>query len=177
MVGAVAPVRPLLHEMGRGTVSALSEWHVMGLDLHLLVFMLVWVAICAASALSCGWWSLAKRFRARGPTQGRRCYLASGCIGEGWSFGRSCYTALLVLTVNDTGVRIAVLPLIRVMHPPLFIPWAEVEFVSEKRGFLVHLTTIHIRGNWPIVELDGYAGGRVAETYSRVTGRGVSAAP
>jgi len=63
-----------------------------------------------------GWLRLARQYRAQSPPTGRR-YLAE-CAKMGWVNYNNCLT----IHVSTEGVHIRIWPILRLFHPPLFIP-------------------------------------------------------
>jgi len=89
------------------------------------------VAVCllvyAVISYIGGWTTLAKRFRLRSPF-----------LGEKWS-GQSgqmrwiaTYGNCLTLGCNDQGLYLATMPLFSFWHPPMLIPWDEIN-ISRTR--------------------------------------------
>jgi hypothetical protein len=130
------------------------------------LFALMWFAISGLLSLLGGWWSLASRFPVEEEIQGERFRFVSGSMGL--PFVPVNYGNCLFLTINDQGFRLGILFLFRFLSPPLFIPWASVDSVVEKRFLLMRYTAIRIRENWPVVSFYGKAGKRILETYVRL---------
>lgn len=167
----------MCREMGEVPVNTAWEWHPEKPHEWIFMFVCMWAGISVALSLLSGWWSLSRRFRASAPSVGRHLRFESGSMGRGVGFGAVSFGSCLFVTVNDRGIRLAMFLLFRLMHPPLFIPWTDVESVSDQRLFFWRITAIHIRGHWATIGLKDAAAREVAATYSRVTGRTVSAAP
>jgi len=141
-----------------------SPWY-MAPQWFLLTFGAMWLGICSILAILGGWRSLAMDFCAAEPATGEVFRFVSGSMGLGVfpvSYGRC-----LFVTVAQTGVQISILFLFRVLSPPLFIPWTEVESVEEKRFLLFRSTLIRVRGHWPRITLRGQSARRVAEVYTQ----------
>ena len=79
------------------------------------------------------------------------------------------YGNCLFVTVNEKGLRVAILFLFRFLSPPLYIPWAQVESVGEGRFFFMRHAAIRIRQNWPTLSFYGKAGKRILEVYANVS--------
>lgn len=75
-----------------------------------------------------GWHRLAERFpgRDRQPS-GRRFSMQSGRVGL------VNYSSCLTIHTSAEGLHLAVWPLFRLGHPPLFIPWDEIHQARLKR--------------------------------------------
>ena len=91
------------------------------------VFVAFWCAICALIARLSGWATLAQRYRFSDTFHGRKWRFRSAIFGSSGSYG-----GVLTVGADSQGLYLAVMPLFRVGHPPLFIPWQDVgKIVSE----------------------------------------------
>lgn len=77
-----------------------------------------------------GWGALARRYAAEVPFQGRRLHFQFAQLG-GWVG----YNGALTTGADPTGLFLAVWPLFRLGHPPLFVPWDEIRASREQRFF------------------------------------------
>jgi hypothetical protein len=101
-----------------------------------LLFAAVWVGVLSLVARLGGWSRLAAAYRTREPFEGSRKRFASGSLLGGSLFGCPCdYSGSLTVGSNPEGLYIAVLPLFRPGHPPLFVPWQDVT-AQVKKGWL-----------------------------------------
>jgi hypothetical protein len=132
-------------------------------------FALMWFVICGSLALASGWWSLASRFAAPGSVQGECFRFVSGSMGL--RFFPVNYGNCLFVTVNDDGFRLAILFVFRFLSPPLYIPWARVESIAEKRFLFIRYASIRIRESWPRLSFYGKAGKGILEAYARALGK------
>ncbi len=133
------------------------------------LFALLWFGISAMLALLSGWSSLASQFRADSAVQGDQFRFVSASMGAASlpvNYGNS-----LRVSINEQGFRLTVLFMFRFLSPPLFIPWVQVESVSDKRLLFMRCAAIRIRGHWPTISLYGKAGRRLLEVYERVSGK------
>ena len=94
-----------------------AEWAQV---LFPLLFVVLWCFVSVLLAWIGGWGVLARHYPARRGFDGRRFSFRSARLG-----GVS-YSGCLTLTVGAEGVSVAVLPMFRAGHPPLFIPWGDV---------------------------------------------------
>lgn len=94
------------------------------------LFIAGWVGGCFLLSLIGGWWSLATEYKLEGDFDGKKLWFRSGRLGM------TGYGACLVLGAGSQGFYLSVLPLFRLGHPPLLIPWQDVE-VSEESVFWV----------------------------------------
>ncbi|MBT9290283.1 hypothetical protein [Prosthecodimorpha staleyi] len=85
-----------------------------------------------------GWGRVAERYRARAPVSGRRFSMQSG------QMGLVNYRNTLTITVTPEGLHIAILPLFRIGHPPLLIPWTAMRNGRRKRLFWWQLVAFDI---------------------------------
>ena len=86
----------------------------------IVIFPLMWILVVWLISLTSGWQQLAERYPATQPATGRKW------LGQFGLVNRARYSNVLNLTTDDTGVWIEVIPLFRINHPPLFIPWHEI---------------------------------------------------
>lgn len=87
-------------------------------------FALFWCVLLMVIAGSCGWGRLAKSYRARETPPGRVYRFQTARIG--WSNYGGCLTA----RVSEQGLGLALFPLFRPGHPPLFLPWSVLHVVK-----------------------------------------------
>ena len=93
----------------------------------LVSFAVLWIFICVLLSSIGGWKKLASVYRYEGRFSGRR-----------WRF-RSCrmsryvnYNNCLIFGAGTEGLYINILPLFRIQHPPLLIPWSEIKTEKTK---------------------------------------------
>ena len=77
-----------------------------------------------------GWASLTRRFRADGPFPAQTWPMQSGRF-RGWCGYNNCLT----IGASPQGLYLATLLLVRFFHPPLLIPWKEIEVETGKCFF------------------------------------------
>jgi hypothetical protein len=131
------------------------------------LFIGLWFALTGLLAHVGGWASLARRYRATRPPDGERFRFASGSMGSRILPVR--YGGCLFVTVSDEGLHLSILFPFRFQSPPLFIPWSEMESVTEKRYIVSTYTAIRLRGQWPAISLRGRAGHYVRDAYAHLT--------
>jgi hypothetical protein len=110
---------------------------------HLVILGLAavaWSLICAGLAHFAGWRSLARLYRASTPFQGRRFHFSSAQFG-GWVGYNGSFTP----GADHTGLFIAVWPIFRICHPPLMVPWSEIQVSVEKRRWLTVVLLTFVR--------------------------------
>lgn len=86
-----------------------------------------WLALCAIIAWLGGWARLADRYRLWTTFEGTRFG------GQSAALGWTSYGGVLTFGVDGRGLYLAVFPLFRFAHPPLFVPWSDVS-AHEVRG-------------------------------------------
>jgi hypothetical protein len=91
-------------------------------------FAAFWCGIVWLIATVGGWHSLARVYRSQLPFSGHTWRFRSGRMG-----GFAKYNGVLTVGVNSAGLYLAVFPLFRPGHPPLFIPWHDITVSSERR--------------------------------------------
>ena len=91
-------------------------------------FVLLWCAVLWLVAWACGWRRLAGRFASSVPFQGAITSFATASI----RFAN--YSGVLNLGVSDWGLYLVPMKLFRPFHPPLLIPWTEVEATLSERS-------------------------------------------
>jgi len=90
-----------------------------------------------------GWHELAKRFRSDESIEGERFRFRSGSIG--WSAFPVSYGGTLFATVGPKGFRLSVFFPFRLLHPPLVIPWTEVERCEPTRYWFRRYAAIYVK--------------------------------
>jgi hypothetical protein len=60
------------------------------------------------------------------------------------AIGMVNYGSCLTLQATRDGLYLAVFPLFRIAHPPLFIPWAELHNIKEKRSFFRRVVKMEV---------------------------------
>ena len=94
-------------------------------------FAAFWIAIGYLISAMGGWQSLGARYADdAGRFAGQRWYMQSGAMR--WT---THYNNVLTIGADSRGMYLAVLFLFRGGHPPLYIPWDEIE-ISEQKGWV-----------------------------------------
>jgi hypothetical protein len=92
-------------------------------------FVLLWVLSLNLLALWGGWRSLALSNKSTAPPNGERFWFRSASLGS------VNYGGNLIFTTSPAGLHLAVFPLFRLGHAPLFFPWSEVA-AQAHRGWV-----------------------------------------
>jgi hypothetical protein len=124
-----------------------------------------WLLIGAILSSTSGWKQLAGQFPlpAVPAIEGRPFRFVSGTVGSPAFPIR--YRTCLACSVSSAGLALSVLPLLRFMHPPMFIPWSAVERATRDALWLATVTTLGLRGFSLQLRLAGEAGISAFEAY------------
>jgi hypothetical protein len=129
-----------------------------------LSFIGLWLLVTGLLSRVGGWASLATRFRAPWPAGGDNFRFVSGSVGKpALPVG---YRNCLSVHVDDRGFGLALLFLFRFQCPPLFIPWSQVESVTEREVFFARCVVVRLRDQWPAISLRGPAGRRLQAVHA-----------
>lgn len=91
-------------------------------------FTALWCLILWLIALTGGWRKLAGRYRQLGDFQAQVLRYQSARLN--WSN----YSNILRIGLSDRGLNLSPMVLFRPFHPPLFIPWEEIEAQPFQRA-------------------------------------------
>lgn len=94
---------------------------LMILGAFAVVFPLFWAAVLVLLSQIGGWSRLAQRFPA-----GDRPVTGEPRLASWAMVGPISYRFVLTVRVNADGFFLTIMPLFRIAHPPLFIPWMDV---------------------------------------------------
>jgi hypothetical protein len=129
------------------------------------MFVGIWIAVCVTASLCSGWFSLARRFRRRGPASGAKFYFSSGSMGL--PVVPASYSRVLFVSVGPAGLGLSVLFPFRLLHPPILIPWLAVESVVQRRLFFFESSVIRVHDQWPRIRLFGDAGRKALRQFEQ----------
>jgi len=91
--------------------------------------VILWAVVSYIVSFAGGWWKLAQRYRSERPLPAHRRAMQKGQMRFG-----SRYKSVLTLASDSEGIYLGVMYLFRPGHPPLFVPWTEVEVEAPKRS-------------------------------------------
>lgn len=94
-----------------------------------LFFVAMWCFVSILLASIGGWRVLARHYPTGSGFHGRSFTFRSAQVGS------VSYGACLTLGVNAEGLRMSILPMFRVAHPPLFVPWGDVTVRAGRTWF------------------------------------------
>jgi hypothetical protein len=97
-----------------------------------------WCVVCTLIALVGGWHALARHYRAVEMPEGKRFWMQSG------QFGWVNYGNCLNLRVAAEGLYVAMLPMFRVGHPSLLIPWKDLHVLKVRNSWLCRDVTLGV---------------------------------
>lgn len=108
-------------------MTYLSQYY--GLLIFILLVVLMSAAVWYRISIFSGWASLAERYLSKGEFIGTRLRWAGGGLMS--PFG---YYGILRVGANSEGLYLAVAPILRLFHPPLFIPWTQIRIANDGRS-------------------------------------------
>ena len=93
-----------------------------------ILFFLFWISICMLLSIISGWKSLSKNYRADFPFNGKKLRMKNATMRWGTNYG-----GCLTIGANREGLYLALFPIFRINHPPLFIPWKDISTENGKK--------------------------------------------
>jgi hypothetical protein len=105
-----------------------------------VIFIGGWIGISLLLSWVGGWQELALRYRATESIKGERFWMKSA--GMRWGVS---YSSCLNFGVDSVGLFLSVVPLFRVGHPTLFIPWSDISLRREKLWLLLDVVRLSFR--------------------------------
>lgn len=113
-------------------LSELSVWWI-------IVFVAFWFFASYISSLVSGWQRLAAKYRAA----------SKPLLGKTWSgqygmVGLATYRGVLNIGISPAGLFLSVMPLFRVGHPDLLIPWQDIARAGERQFLFISLTNLDV---------------------------------
>lgn len=80
-----------------------------------------WLLSCLHSARESGWRKIARSYPGKTPFRGQRKHFQGARFNQVASYGN-----VLIIGTNTNGMRISMSPLLRLAHPPIFVPWEDI---------------------------------------------------
>jgi hypothetical protein len=120
----------------------LQHW----VDLHPVGFMIgfiayfcaLWTVVCIVISLLSGWQSLSRRYHTEN----------NSSTTINWGSGSFRYIVgyhnVLRMRSDADGLYLSVMKLFRLGHPPLLIPWSEIEVLQEGRFLFLRWRTFRL---------------------------------
>jgi hypothetical protein len=112
----------------------------------LLLILALWCGIYVTVSLLSGWHTLSKKFPCPREFQTNKSFRLTS-VSLGPRFLPVTYGNSVFVSIGEVGIRISILLLFRILHPPILIPWDEVESVKRERYMLVNSTLISIKND------------------------------
>lgn len=128
------------------------------------LFVVLWLGMTALLSHWGGWAHLARKYSSNEAVSGERFRFVSGSMGN--RFFPVNYGNCLFVVLNARGLRLSILFPFRFQCPPLYVPWRDVESVSERRFLFFRFVVITIREQWPRISLWGPAGEAVLRFHA-----------
>jgi hypothetical protein len=108
------------------------------------LLLLAWVGLLASRSFLGGWNQLARRFGTSAAIEGEKFRFTSLSVGSGYFPVK--YRNCMFVTVGQSGLALSVNILFRVFHPPLMIPWSDIETVQPEKVWLAPHIAVYVRG-------------------------------
>lgn len=96
--------------------------------LYPLGFIILWGMICGAIA-ELGWNKLASGYMDFDGAKGQK-FSWQSCTINRWASYKRCVN----FHFGEIGLRISILPIFAISHPPLFVPWFKINYRKEVHG-------------------------------------------
>jgi len=109
-----------------------------------IYFVTLWCAACFVISLVSGWFRLASSFRRESDPLGKTRNVGPMFYGVSMRFWTN-YNGVIRLSAADDALYLSVFFLFRVGHPPLRVPWGEIQI--EKKKFLFQTYVLLTLGN------------------------------
>jgi len=122
----------------------------------------IWLVVSGAASFASGWHELAKRFRSEVSIEGERFRFRQGAMG--WPAFPVSY-GFLFATVGPRGFALSIFFLWRFLHPPLVIPWTEVDRCEPTRRWFRTYAVIHVKGFGRRLMFPGSLGDKLLSTW------------
>jgi hypothetical protein len=125
------PKSQIVNRQGVLMTDASQTLYLIPLIIVLFVvsFIVLWTLVVLLISVISGWRRLAGYYRATMPFTGQKWAWQMG-----W-FGWARYRGVLTVGADTTGLYLELMPLFRIGHPALFIPWSDMT-TEERTGFL-----------------------------------------
>ncbi|MFY2564299.1 hypothetical protein ACN469_42300 [Corallococcus terminator] len=121
--------------MDSSSLDHLIKTHPWGLP---LLILLGFVSVLAIGSRVSGWHGLARQYRAEGAKPRQLKNFVWGQVG--WMQFRNC----LAVGGDERGLYLVPNLIFRLFHPPLLIPWSEVQGRERKSVFFMKTDTFSV---------------------------------
>ena len=106
------------------------QFEPFSVPVHILFFIILWIAVCKILSAIGGWRMLAWDYRSHSEFNGQKLWFRSAGLRR-WTNYSNCIT----VGANKYGLYMAILPIFRIGHPPLFFPWQDISTEAGSRRF------------------------------------------
>lgn len=130
--------------------------------LFLMFFAGLWISVSLLLSWIGGWAALARSYPLATEFDGRRWRFRSVVVRHANPLRYTGYGSCVTLGANVRGLYLAVFPLFRIGHPPLFIPWADVRIAKHAGLFFSYLDFRFLRAEGVRLRLSWRLGVEVA---------------
>jgi hypothetical protein len=107
-----------------------NQFEPFSVSAYIFFFIIFWVGVCKVISAVGGWKTLSRDYRANSAFDGKKMRLKSVGMRR-WTNYNNCIT----VGANRYGLYLAVFPIFRVGHPPLFFPWTDISTEAGSRRF------------------------------------------
>lgn len=108
------------------------------------LLLLAWVGLLASRSFMGGWNQLARRFSTSSSIEGVKFRFTSLSVGSGHFPIK--YRNCMFVTVGYPGLAMSVNFIFRIFHPPLLIPWSDIETVQPEKVWFAPYIAVYVRG-------------------------------
>ena len=131
------------------SLASLPESPLLIALLAVIGFVAMWAAISSLIAAFSGWRRLAQVYSLTTPFNGQQWRFRSARMR--WSTN---YNGCLTIGANVRGLYLGVLLVFRIGHPPVFVPWSEVQMTVHKARVFRYLDFTFARAPGVVVGVD-----------------------
>jgi hypothetical protein len=112
-------------------LEAFLKMHLISIPAYILIFIALWICVCKLISIFGGWKTLSQDYQANSAFDGQKLWLKSATMRR-WTNYNNCVN----IGANKYGLYLSVLPIFRIGHPPLFIPWTDISTEAANRRLL-----------------------------------------
>lgn len=147
--------------------TVMAPWQVALLIAGwLVVFPLLWMAICGLLSTVGGWRELATVYRVDAAAlKGSPARTTSGALRRSWMPLPVNYSHILRVHLFADGFGLGVWRLFGFMHPPLFIPWTAVRDCRKGSMLFMRYVEVTLHGSNVAILVAGWPGHKLQEAW------------
>ena len=128
------------------------------------IFVTVWVSLSALFSVLSGWRKLSYYYPWQEPTRAISIGGASVSVGHG---GLAVTYSGVYISVSPSGMTLSAKLLVRLFHPPFFIPWSEIVSCQREKQFLWQVTSFRLKTAKQVLKVSGKAGLKVYDYWQK----------